>query len=163
MLLPSLAQAAGNKSASPSVGAHRKDAPKLYGRVLGLHGLLRPCLWTRWCPPTPSLSLAPWKLLDQKPISERRAHANAETLSSPLRCWKRVRRVKLRTCFVGPNVLESVRTVCDMERLNFEVTAARLLGLTFLAILNDNLAISAVLNRRLSRNREQCRKTAGKR
>jgi hypothetical protein len=163
MLRSPLVQAAGKRSASPGVEAHPKDAPKMYGKALGSHLLLRLWLRTRWCLPTPFLSLAPWQLLDQKPISERRAHANAETLSSPLRCWKRVGRVKLRTCFVGPNVLESGRTVCDRERLNFEVTAARLLGLTFLAILNDNLAISAVLNRRLSRNREQCRKTAGKR
>jgi hypothetical protein len=62
--------------------------------------LLRLCLRTRSCLPAPPF-LAPFQSLNQKPISERRAHANAETLSLPLRCWKRVEGVKLRECFFG--------------------------------------------------------------
>ena len=125
MLPPLLAQAADKQSASPSVETHLKDAPNLCGRALGLQLLLRRCLWARWCLPALSLSLAPFQLLHQKPIFERHAHANAETLSLPLRCWKKVEGVKLRTCFVGWKALGRGQTVSGHQRLNFPAAPPR--------------------------------------
>jgi hypothetical protein len=122
MLPPPLAQAADKKSVSPSVEAHLKDAPNLYGRVPAVQLLLPLCLRAQWCRQASSLSFAPFPLRHQRPIFERRAHANAETLSFPLRCWKKVEGVKLRTCFVGWKALERGQTVSGPQRLNFPKT-----------------------------------------
>ncbi len=95
-----LAQASDSQSTNPSAGAHRRDAPRPLHKAPGRRLLLALRLWNQRFPSAPSLSPISFRPPYEKSLFERHAHANAETLSLPLTCWKGLKGVKLRTWFL---------------------------------------------------------------
>ena len=121
MLPPPLAQAADKKSVSPSVEAHLKDAPNLYGRVRGFSYCFLCCFRARWCLQASSFFCALSVAASEADFRASRARERRR-FHSRYDAGRKLKESSSERALLVGRLWTEVQTVSGPQRLNFPKT-----------------------------------------